>query len=1112
MPFNNDFMGGSSFQGGPLSGRNAPLSEMERGGPFGFSFNAPSWMGQLGMLPQLAMMFSQGPIDQMGMMGGNLFGVNNRSNYYDQMRNRSFFNNINLARQMTSQESQRQISDALFGIMKAANPGATTQDLSNFRQMAGDQASNIDSVMGIAAPIIASIPALRKGFAGLEGGAFGALFRPLAPRIIAHQIMQSNQGMDPMAPDQAAAIASMITKDFAPIGDGLLRSRGFSTMQIGDLYSSLSLRGMTPRMDLGTRPGEAGFLQNVKQYAADNNLSTEDLNQVMKDPKKMEALAKKLDKGNMDRTRNQLSEYAKALGSLSDLFGPNAEIDQILGHLDDITGGGLSQLTPQKLTNVAMELREVSRATQVPLPKMMQMMQQSALLGEGLGIFSPTGGLLTTDANMAERNFRKFRRTGGDLEAGEKGQQANVEAVNKNLLGAGASEVGKRVSGLLTLLDKSDPNKLTASLRQLRENLTSNDPTRQLAGLRYVEHGAYRQELVHSGISTDTFLAENDVLNEANRAPSQREAANITLQLQNTNKLAANRYRLGERIRSTFTAMGKKIGAGAADDLSLKLGDEFLLAPTNAMGNDRLFELLSKQMGNLTGDQRKQLRGFTENLGAEYIEVMGGLGAMTPARTARHTTSPEGKRDAERLKNQIAMRKYMGDLTVGQQNLSDRMLDFITNTKSDDINFMGAAKAAFGMETLKGMADPQGFYQGMNKAAGEYFGKKGSAAGLQALLDTKGPGEVALAMTAASNGYQTAMLNAKTENEKKELTFKYKTFVAKAEEAGAGMQAMALNESAAKFRRLYASAEKLGREDRGLVSDSQAFDKDGKLVTVEADNSREAILYRQRKNINDMINLDQQILSEVFDKDGNVKSELAKGLTPEAIKRMQQQKKMTESHLEMLGKQKEKWDKLKPDDVRQDLSEDRNEWRERNRLARDPAAALAFDAAFAKGKKGKPSKKGPAETATRYDKSYFEGDLKFQDVLYDNLDSLSDKTIEQFTKEGMRLQGLGDKLTDGQVRSYFEKLQKRVEREKAKKQKSLGDSLGNEKTAKAIDDGSGADVKADEPADIPSGSPLGDPKVAGKTKLDDSTPIKVEITNLKDLALNQPVPSNMGNV
>ncbi len=1075
----------------PFSNRNAPLAGYEMGGPFGFSFNAPSWLGQLGMLPNLGMMFGQGFIDQMGMQNGNLFGVNTRNNYYDQLRNRTFFNQMAIARQFAGEESRRQVQDLIFSTLKAANPGADQNRLGQFQQMASDQAESIDNVISFASPMIASVPMFRKAFAGIEGGMFGAFVRPFVPRVIAQQIFQANQGYNPMAVEQAADIAKMISKDFAPIGDGLLRSRGFSTMQIGDLYSNLSLRGMTPRLDLGTRPGEAGFLQNVRMYANENNLRMDDFDKVLEDPTKLNALAKKLDKGNIDRTRNFLGEYAKALGTLADLFGPNAEISKILGHLDDITGGGLSQLTPQKLTSLSMELREVARGTQIPLPKLMEMMKQSALLGENVGIFSPTGGMLTADAANLENFFRRHRRTGGDLEIGELGQTENTQALNKNLIGVIPSDVGKRISGLLTLMRKADPDKLTMPLQKLQAAFTSNNPREQLAALRFIESGGYQQELVKSGLSTDTFIAENDVLNEANRAPSQREAGMITLQLDNINKLTKNRYRLGERIRSIYGAFGKSITTQDADDLGLTLGDEYLLSPTNALGDQKLFDILSKRLGKLNSTQRRELKNYTENLGAEYIDVLGGLRAMSPARAARLATTDIAKKAQEQRKNQLSMREFFGELTVGQQNLSDRLFDFIKNTNPTDINFIDAAKAAFGIETLQGMADPRAFYQKANSTAHEYFKGKHSEAALATLLGAQGPGETALTMSATAFIYQNEMMQAKTSAEKKQLTERYRKFVAAAEANNTGLSAMDMNETNAKFSRMRSEYYGLRTSE---VSGANAYEQG-------------------KSKLSRFVSIEQQTYNSIYDEKGEIRPDIAKGLTTDQIEDLKQNRKFYQTHLNLTKDILEKYSKDPKMSYDSAIGQIRDYESAQHKYVdhRPPVAELLYIASNLKSTKGS-SPTTPSSSRPVYDRTYFGKDSKFQDVLYDNMKYLSDGAIKIFTDEGQRLQALGDKLTDDQVRAYFTRVQKRIDREKARKENTIGASLGNNRVTKDLEDASGTkSLSPEKDLGAEGNSLLGDNKVATKTKIDDSVPIKVEITNLNNANITAAMQSNMGN-
>lgn len=575
---------------------SAPMTRLQMPATIpGFSLGSlPPMFGQIlgGPMAQAATMLFGGAInnfvsDNGRFLPGPMFG---RTSLFDEMRNQAVMQSMQQAMNM-SQAPDIMMASKFLGNTAIAMRGTTDPgEIASLRATAGKAAENMMGVMSPFVSMIAASPQIRQ-MADSVG-----LTRMLGTQIAAAKISMAERGpFTPFGadPTAVAGVATGIADYFAPGGvENLLRSRGFNTAELGDLYAGLATRGLLP-----TPPGMApkrgaalGKLQGQTGFDEEATLGQGG------------RLVAGVSQGKSQDINRKLESYARAVELVSQVMGPNAPMEKLLQGLEKITGGGLSQLDPSKLEHRVMAFQETANFANIDTDLLMNLTQQSAIFASQVGVNTVIAAPSAALAVRMEAADRQIRRSDGGAgpEFGRETEGERIAGLTKAAIGGAASTVGKTAAGIQAVARSlGGRDKLPPHLKQVLDDFYSTDHAKQSRAAEALSSpGLITQELAKAtGVSYHTMSTA--MQNQNFYGPEQDEksaAAIMRIQaIQDVEQLAiahaddvTNMAAAGLRLNKgeTNESFMKTLGYAFYDASSRKTGEIEIRKILEARGMD----------------------------------------------------------------------------------------------------------------------------------------------------------------------------------------------------------------------------------------------------------------------------------------------------------------------------------------------------------------------------------------------------------------------------------------------------------------------------------------------------------------------------------------------
>ncbi len=330
--------------------------------------------------------------EMMGQSGFAPMGLGHDQNVYDTYRKQQYTQ----MQQKVVMEAAARDRENVFRTFR----GMSAMSGIGFGADQRRAANSLADMTTMAAPIMASMnPDLLDQLGGSRGSA----------AVMAKRMMDAGRyRMDPlsgrmgMSPDSVAKMSGQIYDDLYLRGDP--RDMGSVTAgQAGALFGELQNRGMvygspgTTRQrayaavgELGRgNPGElaaAAKRQGVQVPGDFQKISPEDLDKLTLD----ESVAGRLRTFDADKIKRSLKSYAGAVSAMRDIFGdmgrPNAPMQELMGGLEAMTMGSMSQMDPARAGQIARQTHNLAKQTGVTMDSAMVLQQHAGARAQQLGL------------------------------------------------------------------------------------------------------------------------------------------------------------------------------------------------------------------------------------------------------------------------------------------------------------------------------------------------------------------------------------------------------------------------------------------------------------------------------------------------------------------------------------------------------------------------------------------------------------------------------------------------------------------------------------------------------------------------------------------------------
>jgi hypothetical protein len=423
---NLEALGSYQLQYQPIS--NPQLSSNLGYSPAPFGGPMAPLLGQLG-----GMAINQWASSQ-GYMGGNPFGSFPGNNA---VRNRQEMA-MAAAAANAADASQRSISrqrwqSMMTGVTRLqADPGTSEAEIQSLGQATGEKFANVFTNPALT-PVLAT-----------AGQALGVdLVSSLDPQRaltagLARAGLSTYRGHGQFGMDvgEISAQSLELGNYFFPHGTAdTQKTRGFTGGQIGNMMVSLQRNHLLPGM-LG-----------------EDDVDSHQLEETAKDFKGDKAAA--LANINAGVVKGKLTEYTKVFQMAKEITGSD-DMDQLMGAIQALTGGGASKMTASQLENQMGRLQELARTARISMDQMMFLVQEGSRLGERNGIGGIAGASVATNSieQSAIMGATLQRATGGEPGVFNLSEsERNSESFKINME-ASTSYMTRRMAGTVGALDQ----------------------------------------------------------------------------------------------------------------------------------------------------------------------------------------------------------------------------------------------------------------------------------------------------------------------------------------------------------------------------------------------------------------------------------------------------------------------------------------------------------------------------------------------------------------------------------------------------------------------------------------------------------------------------------
>ena len=268
------------------------------------------------------------------------------------------------------------------------------------------------------------------------------------------------------------------------------KDTSLSAGRAGQLFQEMQVRGLMPgaaSLEMLERGRPDRFRNMMTAAGLDPSRSLGQL-----DPNEREQLmqplqtSQELKSFDAKRISGSLGEWGKAVEAMREIFGdsghPNAPMSTLINALNQLTGGGLSQLRPGHVAELVRNTYNLARNSGVGLSAAMVMTQESMGNAAAMGL-NPVFGTLATQQTLAFTSAYQGLGMGSHQAWDRHDLAAQQQMKNQLVLSGAASSMGNQIgmvfrlqeAGLLS--DGSDATRFLDAVTAGQTSFTLNDGT-----------------------------------------------------------------------------------------------------------------------------------------------------------------------------------------------------------------------------------------------------------------------------------------------------------------------------------------------------------------------------------------------------------------------------------------------------------------------------------------------------------------------------------------------------------------------------------------------------------------------------------------------------------
>lgn len=454
----------------------------------------PEWLGALGPFFNLGMMFA--PQAMSGLFGsrssifGSMFGPYNA---YDVMRNQATLAGIRQTMALSASEDYFRISQRMQAV------GFSVPTASN-------AAANLQTVLNFAAPMAFMDPSIRTS--SLAGAAIGT-------QLLSAQIFNVGQGLYGVRPEAAAQMGRAMASYFEPGGlPNVLRTRGATLGQIGDLYGELVARGAVAPAPI-LMPGTAGFQTQLGRIAAETGVPLARLETMASGTgTDRDQLMRAISQFQTRGVSTRMADLLGAIEQVRDIFGgANAPMEKLLRGLESITDSARN-ITPQRMTQTATRMRELASTLNRPISEIASAMQFGGDVAWQMGMprISGVEAMQGAMATMIGQRAGFAARGGAAPEIFAISDQELQTRLMHQQLGGTTSDVGRRLGVLMTRFQAAERLGVRGpamnAVRDIINNATSSNAAGSERARSMLMSGEAARLAVQAGLVSSTMAFE----------------------------------------------------------------------------------------------------------------------------------------------------------------------------------------------------------------------------------------------------------------------------------------------------------------------------------------------------------------------------------------------------------------------------------------------------------------------------------------------------------------------------------------------------------------------------------------------------------------------------
>lgn len=328
----------------------------------------------------------------MGQQGFAPMGLGHDQNVYDAMKKQAYTQMQAQVVQMAAKHDRDNMFKTFRGMSAMAGVGFGAEQ----RRAANSMAD----MAAFASPMLVNMnPDMLDQLGGSRGSA----------AVMAKRMMDASRyRLDPVtgrmgnSPDSVTKMTSQLYDDLYVRGDP--RDMGTVTAgQAGALFGELTNRGMLHSdsrpvhqraygavREMGrTAPAELAAAAKRQGVAVPGDLTkitSADLDKLTLD----DSVASRLRSFDADKIKRSLKSYAGAVTAMRDIFGdmghPNAPMQELMGGLEAMTMGSMSQMDPARAGMIARQTHNLAKQTGVTMDSAMVLQQHAGARAQQLGL------------------------------------------------------------------------------------------------------------------------------------------------------------------------------------------------------------------------------------------------------------------------------------------------------------------------------------------------------------------------------------------------------------------------------------------------------------------------------------------------------------------------------------------------------------------------------------------------------------------------------------------------------------------------------------------------------------------------------------------------------